>query len=55
MALGKKKAVEVEEVEQPVVAPHVVENLDVDPNDPRVVNPTVDGNDQEKVDINIPL
>ena len=54
MALRKKK---VEEEVQEVVGVEptsVVENLDVDPNDPRVQNPTVDGNDQPVVDINEP-
>lgn len=57
MALGKKKKeVEVDEVvvSEVVEVQHVVENLKVDANDPRVVNPTVDGNDQPKVDINVP-
>ena len=57
MALGKKKKeVEVDEVvvSEVVEVQHVVANLDVDVNDPRVVNPTVDGNDQPKVDINVP-
>ncbi len=57
MALGKKKKeVEVDEVvvSEVVEVQHVVENLKVDVNDPRVVNPTVDGNDQPKVDINVP-
>lgn len=57
MALGKrKKEVEVDEVvvSEVVEVQHVVENLKVDVNDPRVVNPTVDGNDQPKVDINVP-
>lgn len=55
MALGRKKK-EVEEVvvSEVVEVQHVVENLKVDVNDPRVVNPTVDGNDQPKVDINVP-
>lgn len=53
MALRKKKEVEVE-VDEAVVVPHVVEHLDVDPNDPRVQNPTVDGNSQPQVDINEP-
>lgn len=48
--MAKKKEV-VDKVAQPA---HVVERLDIDPNDPRVVNPTVDGNDQPKVDINKP-
>lgn len=48
MAKDKKEVVEE------VVVQHVTENLKVDPNDPRVLNPTVDGNDQPKVDINIP-
>mgnify|MGYP003435267975 CR=1 FL=1 len=57
MALGKKKKeVEVDEVvvSEVVEVQHVVESLKVDVNDPRVVNPTVDGNDQPKVDINVP-
>ena len=41
-------------VEEVVEVAHVTEHLDVDPNDPRVVNPTVDGNSQPKVDINEP-
>lgn len=49
------KEVKVEEVKvEAVVDNHSVQHLDVDPNDPRVVNPTVDGNDQPKVDINVP-
>lgn len=52
MALKKKKEVKVED--EQVQTPHVVEHLDRDPNDVRVQNPTVDGNDQPNVDINVP-
>lgn len=61
--MGRTKKVEPEvvaevEITEPVESQNgenVTEDLSVDPNDPRVVNPTVDGNSQPKVDINIPL
>ena len=61
--MGRTKKVEPEvvaevEITEPVEfqnGENVTEDLSVDPNDPRVVNPTVDGNSQPKVDINIPL
>lgn len=50
----EKEQEEVVEVQAEEIQ-HVVSHLDRDPNDPRVQNPTVDGNTQPKVDINEPL
>jgi transcription termination factor Rho len=58
--MGRPKKVQVEEVVDEVVAEEFVNNsnvevhLDKDLNDPRN-KPTVDGNSQPVVDINVPV